>query len=208
MQKIATLLYKIVRRVFIYLRLILNHLIAWIILYCNNIQFQTFYSNGIPYVRVDRTGNCSIGKNFKMNNNIQSNPIGRVQRCIMVVSHGANLSIGENVGMSATAIVVHHKVIIGNNVKFGGGVCIYDTNFHSLDATQRRSIDSDQQTTISKPVVIEDNAFIGAHSTILKGVNIGRNSIVGACSVVTKDIPEGEIWAGNPAKFIKKLRTS
>ena len=54
-------------------------------------------------------------------------------------------------------------------------------------------------------MIIEDNVFIGAHSTILKGVTIGQNSIIGACSVVTKNIPPNEIWAGNPAKFIKKL---
>jgi acetyltransferase-like isoleucine patch superfamily enzyme len=54
-------------------------------------------------------------------------------------------------------------------------------------------------------VIIEDNVFIGAHSTILKGVTIGVNSVIGACSVVTKDIPANQIWAGNPARFIRAL---
>lgn len=57
----------------------------------------------------------------------------------------------------------------------------------------------------SAPVIIEDNAFIGARSIILKGVTIGANSIIGAGSVVTKSIPANEIWAGNPAKFIRKI---
>lgn len=55
------------------------------------------------------------------------------------------------------------------------------------------------------PVVIGDNVFIGAKCIILKGVTIGENSIVGAGSVVTKSIPANEIWAGNPAKFIRKI---
>jgi acetyltransferase-like isoleucine patch superfamily enzyme len=47
--------------------------------------------------------------------------------------------------------------------------------------------------------------FIGARCIILKGVTIGEKSIVAAGSVVTKNIPEGEVWGGNPAKFIKKI---
>lgn len=53
-------------------------------------------------------------------------------------------------------------------------------------------------------VYIGDNCFIGIHSIISKDVKIGNNCIIGAGSVVTKDIPDGEIWAGNPARFIRK----
>ncbi len=53
-------------------------------------------------------------------------------------------------------------------------------------------------------VMIEDDVFIGALSIICKPCIIGRNSIIAAGSVVTKDIPENEVWGGNPAKFIKK----
>lgn len=53
-------------------------------------------------------------------------------------------------------------------------------------------------------VVLKDNCFIGANVVICNAVTIGENSIVGAGSVVTKDIPDNEIWDGNPAHFIKK----
>lgn len=53
-------------------------------------------------------------------------------------------------------------------------------------------------------VKICKDAFIGAHSIICNSVTIGANSIVGAGSVVTKNIPDNEIWAGNPARYIKK----
>ena len=49
-----------------------------------------------------------------------------------------------------------------------------------------------------------DNCFIDANTVICNAVRIGENAIVGAGSVVTKDIPDNEIWAGNPARFIKK----
>lgn len=53
-------------------------------------------------------------------------------------------------------------------------------------------------------VRIKENAFIGCNTVICNAVTIGKNAIVGASSVVTKDIPDNEVWAGNPAKFIKK----
>ena len=54
-------------------------------------------------------------------------------------------------------------------------------------------------------VHIKRNAHIGVNTLICKPVTIGENSIVGAGSVVTKDIPDNEIWAGNPARFIKNI---
>ena len=57
-----------------------------------------------------------------------------------------------------------------------------------------------------KPVVIEDNVWIGEHSTILKGMTIGKGSIIGCHSVVTKDIPPYCIAARNPAKVVKNVK--
>lgn len=57
---------------------------------------------------------------------------------------------------------------------------------------------------IEGKVELKDFCFIGAGSIICSPVQIGKNAIVGAGSVVTKDIPDNEIWAGCPAKFIKK----
>lgn len=54
-------------------------------------------------------------------------------------------------------------------------------------------------------VTIEHDAFIGAGCIILKGITIGACSVVGAGSVVTKNIPTGQVWAGNPAKFIRNI---
>ena len=182
----------------------LEMIICHIKFYLHNVQSKDFSTNGLPYISIAKGGKCIIDRGFRMNNGLKGNPIGRPQPCIFFVDYGAKLLIGKNVGISSTAIIAHHSITIGDNVKIGGGVCIYDTDFHSLDARIRAIPKMDGKSKIKLPVCIEENVFIGAHSTILKGVTIGNNSIVGACSVVTKDIPANEIWAGNPAHFIKK----
>lgn len=55
-------------------------------------------------------------------------------------------------------------------------------------------------------VKIGNRVFIGTGTVIANSVTVGDDAIIGAGSIVTKDIPAGEIWAGNPAKFIK-MRT-
>jgi len=205
MQKIISLIFKFFRKI---LRLVINQIemiCCNIQFYLHNVEHKDFSTNGLPFISVAIGGRCFIDEGFKMNNNLKGNPIGRPQPCIFFVDRAAILLIGKNVGISATAIVTHHSISIGDNVKIGGGVCIYDSDFHSLDPKARVNSELDRQSQNKLPVFIEDNVFIGAHSTVLKGVTIGKNSIVGACSVVVKNIPANEIWAGNPARFIRKL---
>lgn len=146
--------------------------------------------------------NITIGNNVRIKSGSRYNPIGGDDRTILVCNKNASITIGDNVGISNSTIVAHQKVVIGNNVLLGGSVKVYDTDFHSLTYEKRMSGFEDVHTA---PVCIEDGAFIGAHSIILKDVTIGEKSIVGAGSVVTRNIPPHEIWAGNPAKFIRKL---
>ena len=153
-------------------------------------------------IKIFGRGKIFFGKGVKINSKLAANPIGGDTQTVLFCDKGAELVVGNNTGMSNCAIVAKQSVTIGNNVKIGGSVKIYDNDFHALDATER-NFGSDKPKCA--PVVIKDGAFIGAFSIILKGVTIGENSIVGAGSVVTKNIPDNEIWAGNPAKFIKKI---
>lgn len=147
--------------------------------------------------------NIEIGSNFLVNSGTRANPIdGASYTCICTFNNGF-ITIGNNVGISNSTICAMNSIIIGNNVLIGGGSCIWDTDFHPLDYKKR--IENDINSIDSKPVVISDNVFIGAHSIILKGVTIGECAIIGAGSVVTKSIPAYEVWGGNPAKFIKKV---
>lgn len=173
----------------------------------NHTKFSSFRTSGVPYIYVSPKGNLKIGKNFAMNNGINGNPIGCYEKCTFFVAPDCELEIGDNVGISQTALISYASIKIGDNVKIGGGTCVWTTDFHSLDHKIRRS-KSDTQNRNCKPVTIEEDAFIGAKCIILKGVTIGARSIIGAGSVVTKSIPSDCIAVGNPAKIIKRILTS
>jgi len=108
--------------------------------------------------------------------------------------------------MSNSAIVCVNSITIGDNVMIGGSCKIWDTDFHPIDPDMRKK--DPNKNFKSRPIIIKDNAFIGGCSIILKGVTIGENAVIGAGSVVSKDVPANEIWAGNPARFIKKVQDS
>jgi len=191
---------------------ILHHLrkACWIITYSkfklNGVNISNdFKSNGIPLLNISLGGKMTIGKKFEMNNGLYNNMIGRQQPCFFIVSKNGNLVIENNVGISATAIVCWNKILIEDGVRIGGGTTIYDTDFHSLNFQERIVKPEIKNNVKTAPVIIRKNVFIGANSTILKGVEIGERSIIGACSVVSKSIPADELWAGNPARFIRNL---
>ena len=148
-------------------------------------------------------GKIAIGDDFTCNCKMASNPVGGPYQTAFAVKAGAELTIGNHVGISGTAIMCNQKITIGDNVQIGSGCCIYDTDFHSTDYMMRRSMSAD--ISQESPVEIANDVFIGARSMILKGVHIGKGAVIGAGSVVTKDIPEFEIWAGNPAILVRRL---
>lgn len=199
-----TLIYKLSRRLSGVVFGVFSFCSTYLRLKGNGVQFKSFKTNGRPYVMVSRGGAFKIGDNFSMTNGIKGNPIGCYNPCTFFVGKSGLLAIGNNVGISQTALICHDKITIGNDVKIGGGVRIYDTDFHSLDPEIRKGPD-DMKFKACAPVEIRDGAFLGAYCIVLKGVTVGRNSIVGAGSIVTKSIPDNEIWAGNPAKFIRTI---
>lgn len=154
---------------------------------------------------IHRTGKITIGDNAIINSSRSSNPIGGDERTILVTEENAQIVIGNGVGISNSCIWAKSSVTIEDDVKIGGDCKIYDTDFHSITYNNRikgHLYDPDIKT---KPIIIHEGAFIGAHSIILKGVSIGKHSVVGAGSVVTKSIPDYQVWGGNPAKYIKTL---
>lgn len=166
-----------------------------------NVAIQNYKINGTLYVRNE--GEMTIGDGFRANSGVPFTPIGGDTKVKLITTKNATLQLGSNVGISNSTIYCTNHISIGNYVFIGNSCKIWDTNFHSIDPTER-CLDGDRDV-LSAPVVIKDKAFIGGGVTILKGVTIGENSIIGAGSVVTKSIPSNEIWGGNPAQFIRNL---
>lgn len=146
-------------------------------------------------------GKCIIGKNVIINSSKFKNIIGGDTRTSLIIKKGATLTIGDNVKISNSAIYCAEKIEIGDNVMIGGSCRIWDTDFHPLDVHERNQHANEGYKT--KPIKIGSNVFVGGFSIILKGTTIGDGVIIGAGSVVSGKIPPDEIWAGNPARFIK-----
>lgn len=110
----------------------------------------------------------------------------------------AEIIFGNNSGASGVTIISSKSVKVGNHVLIGAHTIINDSDMHNSDPGNRLTNGN------AKPIVIEDNVFIGYNCFILKGVRIGKNSIIGANSVVVTNIPPNSIALGNPCKVILK----
>lgn len=158
---------------------------------------------GCPLIQRHRDSQIQIGRGLAMRNWLGSNPLGVGHRSILCTwMTGAHIQIGDDVGMTGATLVAQNRVTIGDRVFIGANSTIIDTDFHPLD-NQRRRLDPSAGST--RPVIIEDDVFIGMWAIILKGSHIGRGSVIGAGSVVAGEIPPGAIYAGNPARPVGQL---
>ena len=108
------------------------------------------------------------------------------------------LEIGNQVHFNyGTSIGAMGRIVIGDRVRFGPYAMVIDTEFH--DAYDRERMPE------PRPVVIEEDAWIGAKASILPGVRVGRGAIVGVSSVVTADVPPASVVVGVPARAVRAL---
>lgn len=123
-----------------------------------------------------------------------------------------NCKIGENCNICSHCLI-ENDVEIGNNVTIKCGVQVWDgitlednvmvgANVTFTNDLYPRS--KNKEWKLLKTRVCK-GASIGAGSVILPGLTIGEGAMIGAGSIVTKDIPAGELWIGNPARFYKKI---
>ena len=119
--------------------------------------------------------------------------------------------IGHNCNICSHCFI-ENDVMIGDNVtikcgvQLWDGITLEDDVFVGANVTfTNDKYPRSKQPFELLPIVVKKGATIGAGSTILAGVTIGEGAMIGAGSVVTKGVPAGELWMGNPAKFVRKV---
>ena len=120
-----------------------------------------------------------------------------------VRNNTAEIKIGNGtwINNGFSAIAEHTSITIGQRVLIGTLVEIYDSDFHGIRVNDRNK----SMAEWAKPVVIEDDVFLGSNVRVLKGVTIGRGSIISNSSLVVSDVPAGVIAGGNPARVLRKI---
>lgn len=143
---------------------------------------------------------------------VQSKNIGKNtniwQFCVVL----PEAKIGDNCNICSN-VFVENDVTIGNNVtvkcgvQLWDGVTVEDNVFIGPNVTFTNDLypRSKQYPETFYKTIIKKGASIGANATIVCGHTIGEKAMIGAGSVVTKDVPAGELWVGNPARFVRKL---
>ena len=151
-------------------------------------------------VHLRNYGEIRIGSGTRINSGA-ANFVGHESPMALETTSTGEIVIGQNCAISNTTIISRVSICIGNDVFIGGGSKVFDNDFHHVEIGLRLQGDCGA----SKPVLIEDNVFIGAFSIIMKGVVIGDGAVIGAGSVVTRSVPANEIWAGVPAKKLREI---
>ncbi|MCO6496348.1 MAG: hypothetical protein J5I50_01670 [Chitinophagaceae bacterium] len=170
-------------------------------------QFGYVTLKGLPIISKAKGSRIIIDKGCILVSKSKFNVAGINHPVILAtLSSGAVIKIGRS-GFSGSTICAAKEVIIGDDCAFGVNSCVYDTDFHPVDADRRINQQSIFDAACA-PVSIEDKVWMAANSIVLKGVSIGEGAVIGAGSVVTADIPPYTIYAGNPARKIKDIGTT
>jgi acetyltransferase-like isoleucine patch superfamily enzyme len=127
------------------------------------------------------------------------------------IGKNGRLIVGDFCVFTAGVLLAEELLTIGNCVRLAWNVAITDTDFHPLDPALRVADAvacspigkrENRPRIACKPVVIEDDVYVGPNATILKGVRVGAGSFIEAGALITRDVPPRSRVVGNPARVV------
>lgn len=165
--------------------------------------YVTLY--GQPLISKVNNSRIVMGRGVVIISDSQYNRSGINHKAVIATeAPGAEIIIGDGVGISGSSIVAVEKIQIGENTMLGANTNIFDTDFHPVDANSRINQKNILDAKHSS-VKIGKQCWLGANVTVLKGVTIGDRVVVGAMSLVNKDIQDDAIVGGVPAKLLSNI---
>ena len=148
-----------------------------------------------------------LGENVKLAKfiNLYGCTIGDETKIGAFVEIQKKAVVGKRCKISSHSFICE-GVTIGDNCFIGHSVVFINDNYpRATNGEGNLETDHDWAPRLVKTNV-GNQVAIGSNVTILGGVSIGAAAIIGAGSVVTKNVPSGEVWIGNPAKFLRKIK--
>lgn len=159
---------------------------------------------GPALIRTHNRGDVILGNGVIFRSRRNQNTVGLLGPTTIDTRAGGCVRIGDKSGFSSVVISSKSSITIGARVMIGGNVRIYDHDFHAIDYSIRGT-SQEFMSIRTRPVVIEDDVFVGVNAILLKGTHIGARSIVAAGSVVFGlDVPPDSVVKGNPAEVVKR----
>lgn len=118
---------------------------------------------------------------------------------VIINDNPNHLHLAEDVSLDGTVDLIHN-ITIEKDAFFGHDVSLYTGGHDYMKFGQER-----KGSSSGGDIIIEEGVWICSKAIIIGPCRIGRHSAIGAGSVVSKDIPPYQLWAGNPARFIKEI---
>ncbi len=171
------------------LRVVVSSARCWLSLRARGVCLRSVRSDGRAPVLYTDGAAITIGPRLSVR--------GRTGRAELGTKRGGTLTLGREVYINQGAsVVASESIIIGDRVRIGDHAAIHDSDYHAVSAELPVRV---------KPIVIEDDAWIGRGAIVMPGVRIGRGSVVAAGAVVTRSVPPRSLAAGVPARVIREL---
>ena len=152
------------------------------------------------------SNDVKLGDNVRLSKfiNLYGCEIGDNTKIGAFVEVQKNAKIGRNCKVSSHTFICE-GVTVGDDCFIGHGVMFINDNYPRATRPDSSLETEEDWAGRFVKINVEKNVSIGSNASIVGNVTIGDGALIGAGSVVTKDVPPRQVWAGNPAKYLREV---